>query len=92
MAGGSLITKIWKAFKEFEKLGLIDEVDCKVYGAQASGCSPIVNAVKAGRDLIEPVRPDTIAKSLAIGNPADGYYSARVMRDSGGTGGGRLRR
>ncbi len=86
MAGGSLITKIWKAFKEFEKLGLIDEVDCKVYGAQASGCSPIVNAVKAGRDLIEPVRPDTIAKSLAIGNPADGYYSARTMRDSGGTG------
>ncbi len=86
MAGGSLITKIWKAFKEFEKLGLIDEVDCKVYGAQASGCSPIVNAVKAGRDLIEPVRPNTIAKSLAIGNPADGYYSARTMRDSGGTG------
>ncbi|MCK4846576.1 MAG: threonine synthase [Deltaproteobacteria bacterium] len=86
MAGGSLITKIWKAFNEFHKLGLIDKVDTKVYGAQATGCSPIVAAVKAGAELIKPVRPNTIAKSLAIGNPADGFYSAKVMRESGGTG------
>ncbi len=86
MAGGSLITKIGKAFKEFHDLGLIDKCDAKIYGAQATGCSPIVAAVKKGSELIEPVKPDTIAKSLAIGNPADGYYSARTMRDSGGWG------
>ncbi|MDH4227755.1 MAG: threonine synthase [Deltaproteobacteria bacterium] len=86
MAGGSLITKIWKAFNEFHKLGFIDSVQTKVYGAQATGCSPITTAVKAGAELIKPVKPNTIAKSLAIGNPADGFYSARVMRDSGGYG------
>ncbi len=86
MAGGSLITKIWKSFNEFHKLGFIDKVQTKVYGAQASGCSPIVTAVKKGSELIEPVRPNTIAKSLAIGNPADGFYSAKVMRESGGWG------
>ena len=86
MAGGSLITKIWKAFNEFKKIGLIDKVDTKVYGAQATGCAPIVTAVKEGTELIRPVKPKTIAKSLAIGNPADGYYSAKVMRDSNGWG------
>lgn len=86
MAGGSLITKISKAFKELYSLGLITDKDSKVYGAQASGCSPIVNAVREGTELIRPVRPNTIAKSLAIGNPADGYYSAKVMRESGGWG------
>jgi threonine synthase len=86
MAGGSLITKIWKAFKEFQKIGLIDKVDTRVYGAQATGCAPIVTAVKEGTELIRPVKPKTIAKSLAIGNPADGYYSAKVMRDSNGWG------
>ncbi len=87
MAGGSLICKILKAFKEFEKVGLLDDpVETKVYGAQAAGCNPIVRAVKAGKELIEPVHPDTIAKSLAIGNPADGYYAARTMRETGGTG------
>ena len=86
MAGGSLITKIWKAFNEFQKIGLIDRVDTKVYGAQATGCAPIVTAVKEGTELIRPVKPKTIAKSLAIGNPADGYYSAKVMRDSNGWG------
>jgi threonine synthase len=87
MAGGSLICKIWKAFNEFHKLGLVDgEVDTKVYGAQAAGCAPIVNAIKEGSDLIKPVRPNTIAKSLAIGNPADGFYSIKTMRDSGGYG------
>lgn len=86
MAGGSLITKISKAFKELHMLGLVDENPTKVFGAQATGCCPIINAVKEGTELIRPVRPNTIAKSLAIGNPADGYYSAKVMRESGGWG------
>lgn len=84
MAGGSLITKVWKAFNELEKLGFVDKVDTCVYGAQAAGCAPIVNAVKEGSELIRPVKAKTIAKSLAIGNPADGFYSARAIRDSGG--------
>ncbi|MBI5287197.1 MAG: threonine synthase [Deltaproteobacteria bacterium] len=84
MAGGSLITKVWKAFKEFYRLGLVDRLDTKVHGAQATGCAPIVTAVKEGSELIRPVRPSTIAKSLAIGNPADGYYSAKTIRESGG--------
>ncbi|MBI5892240.1 MAG: threonine synthase [Deltaproteobacteria bacterium] len=86
MAGGSLITKIWKSFKEFHKLGLVDSLNTKVYGAQATGCSPITTAVKEGTELIKPVKPKTIAKSLAIGNPADGFYSAKVMRESNGWG------
>jgi threonine synthase len=85
MAGGSLITKIWKALKEFEKLGLVDKVKTKVHGAQASGCAPIVEAVKEGLELFRPVQnPKTIAKSLAIGNPADGYYATKAIRESGG--------
>lgn len=83
-AGGSLITKIWKGFKEFEKLGLIDKVDTKVYAAQATGCCPIITAVKEHSDIIKPVKPKTIAKSLAIGNPADGIYAAGAVRESGG--------
>jgi threonine synthase len=85
MAGGSLITKIWKAFKEFEKLGFVEKVKTKVHGAQASGCAPIVEAVKEGLELFRPVQnPKTIAKSLAIGNPADGYYATKSIRESGG--------
>jgi len=84
MAGGSLITKIYKSFKELQMLGLVNDTAAKVYGAQAEGCSPIVNAVKEGTELIRPVRPNTIAKSLAIGNPADGYYAAKAIRESGG--------
>ncbi|MCC6273960.1 MAG: threonine synthase [Deltaproteobacteria bacterium] len=86
MAGGSLITKIWKSFEELVKIGLIDKNPAKVYGAQATGCSPITTAVKNEWDLFKPVRPDTICKSLAIGNPADGFYAAGVMRKSGGWG------
>ncbi|MEK7275335.1 MAG: threonine synthase [Candidatus Desantisbacteria bacterium] len=85
-AGGSLITKIYKGLKEFHKLGLIEKVDTRVYIAQAQGCCPIVTAVKEDTDIIKPVVPNTIAKSLAIGNPADGYYARRVVRDSGGYG------
>lgn len=86
MAGGSLITKISKAFKEFQKLGFVKQTDTHIYGAQATGCCPIINAVKEGSELIRPVKPNTIAKSLAIGNPADGYYSAKVIKESGGWG------
>ncbi len=86
MAGGSLITKVEKAFMEFEKLGLVPEAKTKIYGAQATGCAPITTAVKAGHDLIRPVKPDTVAKSLAIGNPADGYYSVQTINRSGGWG------
>lgn len=83
-AGGSLITKIWKGMKEFEKIGLIDAVDSKIYAAQATGCAPIVTAVKEGSDIIRPVKPNTIAKSLAIGNPADGVYAVETVKASGG--------
>lgn len=85
MAGGSLITKIWKGLKEFEKIGLIDEVSTKIHGAQASGSNPIVSAYKEGIDWIKPQRPKTIAKSLAIGNPADGFYALKTIRESGGS-------
>jgi threonine synthase len=86
MAGGSLITKVSKAFKELEKIGLIGQVDTKIHGAQAQGSNPIVEAVKTGSELIKPQKPKTIAKSLAIGNPADGYYAAKTIRESGGSG------
>ena len=84
MAGGSLITKIRKAFKALDSLGLVDDKPVRFFGAQATGCSPISTAVKNGADSIEPQRPRTIARSLAIGNPADGVYATRAIRDSGG--------
>ena len=84
MAGGSLITKIRKAFRELVALGLVDDKPVRYFGAQATGCSPISTAVKSGADFIEPQRPHTIARSLAIGNPADGTYAIRAIRDSGG--------
>jgi threonine synthase len=87
MAGGSLITKIHKAFKEFQQLGLVPEHATKIHGAQAENCAPIVNAVKAGVDVIRPIaKPNTIVKSLAIGNPADGFYSIQTMKQTGGWG------
>src|SRR5262245_22740609 len=85
MAGGSLISKTFKGLKEFETLGLLTgEVRTRMYGAQATGCNPISDAVKRGTDNIRPVKPSTIAKSLAIGNPADGYQAARIIASSGG--------
>lgn len=84
MAGGSLITKIRKAFDELVALGLVDDKPVKFFGAQATGCSPIAKAVKSSTDQIEPQRPNTIARSLAIGNPADGVHAARAIRNSGG--------
>lgn len=85
IASGSLLTKIWKGLKEFEMMNLLPEVRTRVNGAQADGCSPIADAFKAKRDFIKPVKPKTIAKSLAIGNPADGYYALKTVRESGGT-------
>jgi threonine synthase len=85
-ASGSLMTKIWKSFKEMEKVGLIGQVETKVFAAQAAGCGPIVTAIKQGIDVIKPVKPNTIAKSLAIGNPADGFYAIQVVKESGGFG------
>jgi threonine synthase len=84
MAGGSLITKIHKSFGELIALGLVPEKKVKFFGAQATGCSPISRAVKEGKDEIDPQKPHTIARSLAIGNPADGLYASRVIRGSGG--------
>ena len=86
MAGGSLITKIWKGFKELEQIGLLDGVNTKIHGAQASGSNPITSALKEGIDWIKPQKPKTVAKSLAIGNPADGHYALKTIRESGGWG------
>lgn len=84
MAGGSLIRKIRKAFQELIYLGLVDEKPVRFFGAQATGCSPISQAVKLGNDFIEPQRPNTIARSLAIGNPADGPAASQMIRATGG--------
>ncbi|MCU0785561.1 MAG: threonine synthase [Verrucomicrobia bacterium] len=84
MASGSLLTKIQKGYQELIKLGLTHETEYHVHGAQATGCSPISVAHKAGLDFFKPVKPDTIAKSLAIGTPADGFYALRVMKETGG--------
>jgi threonine synthase len=84
MAGGSLIGKIKKAFDELSRLGLVESAECHFFGAQATGCSPISGAVKEGRADIIPQKPHTIAKSLAIGNPADGYYAAKMILETGG--------
>ena len=84
MAGGSLITKIRKAFEELIKLGLVEGKEVKFFGAQATGCSPISTAVKTGSSEIEPQKPNTIARSLAIGNPADGHYALKAIKQSGG--------
>jgi threonine synthase len=85
MAGGSLITKIHKGLKELERLGLLEgEVQTRLFGAQPAGCNPITDAVKRGSPEIQPVKPSTIAKSLAIGNPADGYHAAGLIAESGG--------
>jgi len=86
MAGGSLIGKIYKAFHEFTRLGLVDgPVTTRMYGAQATGCNPISNTVKTAAPKVRPVRnPNTIAKSLAIGDPADGFFASKLVRDTGG--------
>jgi threonine synthase len=84
MAGGSLIGKIAKAFCELAHLGWVEPKQVKFFGAQATGCSPIADAVKRGLTRVEPQKPNTIARSLAIGNPADGPYARRLITESGG--------
>ena len=84
MASGSLLTKVDKAFRELTRLGLVEASPWKVYGAQATGCSPIATAYENGWDTVKPVKPQTIAKSLAIGNPADGPYALDAVRRTGG--------
>ncbi|MCM8810603.1 MAG: threonine synthase, partial [Candidatus Omnitrophica bacterium] len=86
VAGGSLISKIWKGLNELYKLELINKLNTKVYAAQAAGCAPVITAIKEKSEIIKPVKPKTIAKSLAIGNPADGYYAYKTVIDSGGWG------
>jgi len=84
VASGSLLTKIWKGTQEFVKTGLIEQRPMRVFGAQAEGCSPVTTAYKAKTDTFRPVKPNTIAKSLAIGNPADGFYALRTIAESKG--------
>lgn len=88
VAGGTILPKIWRAFQEFQRLGIIPEVQTKVYAAQAEACSPVINAIHGGTDLISPVKPrpvsESVDTSLRIGNPADGPYVAHAVRDSGG--------
>lgn len=84
VASGSLLTKIERGLEELQKVGLIEEAGTKLHAAQAAGCNPVAEAITAGRDHVRPVKPNTIAKSLAIGNPADGYYAVKAVRSSGG--------
>lgn len=84
IAGGALLTKINKGLNELNRLGLIGDVSCRVHGAQPAGCSPVVQAFERGEDIITPVKPDTIVRSLAIGNPADGIFALQTIRGTGG--------
>ena len=83
MASGSLLTKIHKSYQEAVKIDLVDQVKYSVHGAQAAGCAPISTAFKEGQDFFKPVKPNTIAKSLAIGTPADGFYALKVFQETG---------
>jgi threonine synthase len=86
IASGSLITRVAKGFRELGEIGLVEPAAVRFIGAQATGCSPITAAVKRGTREVEPQKPATIARSLAIGNPADGYYASGCILNSGGTG------
>ncbi len=85
-AGGTILPKIYKAYQEFIQLGLVEDNQPKIYSAQAAGCNPVVTAIHKGIDIIEPQKPNTIAKSIAIGNPADGYYVYQAVKESKGWG------
>ncbi|HEY7319297.1 MAG TPA: threonine synthase [Candidatus Binatia bacterium] len=85
-AGGTILPKLAKSFKELVTIGLVEDTGYKIYSAQAAGCAPIINALQEGTDVISPVKPNTIASSIAIGNPADGYYVLQAVRESGGWG------
>jgi len=85
-AGGTILPKVHKAYQELIELGLVENNQPKIYSAQAAGCNPVVTAIHKGVDIIEPQKPNTIAKSIAIGNPADGYYVYQAVKESGGWG------
>jgi threonine synthase len=85
-AGGTILPKIYKAYQELITLGFVENNGPKIYSAQAAGCNPVVTAIHRHSDIIEPQKPNTIAKSIAIGNPADGYYACKVVQESGGWG------
>lgn len=85
IGSGALLCAIWRGLRQFRELGLIDEVETKIIGAQPEGCSPVVNAFRSNSDDVFPIeKPETIAKSLAIGDPGDGIYALRIIRESGG--------
>lgn len=86
VASGSLLTKIHKAFKELHMMGLIDKPRTRIHAAQPHGAAPVITAMREGQEVIKPVRPHTIAKSLAMGNPADGYFAIDSVKQTGGTG------
>ncbi|HEX8341494.1 MAG TPA: threonine synthase [Tepidisphaeraceae bacterium] len=86
VAGGTILPKIYKAYQELIELGLVENTSHRMYGAQAAGCNPVTTAIHKGEDIIVPQKPKTIAKSIAIGNPADGYYVWHAVKDSGGWG------
>jgi threonine synthase len=86
VAGGTILPKVWKAYRELIALGLVEDTEPRVHAAQAKGCDPVVRAIEADTDDFVPQRPATVAKSIAIGNPADGLYAIRAVRQSGGTG------
>ena len=85
-AGGTILPRLASSFKELIAIGLVEDTGCKVYSAQAAGCAPIINALHKGSDVITPVKPNTIASSIAIGDPGDGYYVIQAVKDSGGWG------
>jgi threonine synthase len=84
IASGALMTKVHRAFRELVAVGAVADAPARITGAQAEGCSPVARAFAAGAEEVDPVKPSTVAKSLAIGNPADGRYAIRTARDTGG--------
>jgi len=86
VAGGTILPRVYRAFQEFIELGLVEEAGTKFYAAQAAGCAPIVTAIKEKSEVFRPVKPNTIAKSIAIGNPADGYEVMDIIRKTEGWG------
>jgi hypothetical protein len=85
VAGGTILPKVWKAYRELVDLGLVSDDAPRIHAAQAAGCDPVAKAILSGAATFQPQKPRTIAKSIAIGNPADGPYAIRVVRDSGGS-------
>ena len=86
VAGGTLLPRIGRAFHEFKEIGLINDPPPKIHAAQAAGSAPVINALHAGLEAPDPVKPDTVAKSIAIGNPADGFHVLQTIRSTGGWG------